>query len=192
MPGATKRLGLPVGFLLALVVLTGSVSNARAAGPIRLGLGVYGVYGLPIAQDDAEAGPLYGAKARVDLVGPLGAELSYTSFQEGDATVLAGGRTQTVAGGTQNAIVLNAVLFGPSAPGFGVYVAGGIGTYTLTKEGRPDESPIGYNAGLGLELRTVSGISLDLSGRVHALMPEGGGSRKFAALQAGVNYYFLR
>jgi hypothetical protein len=84
------------------------------------------------------------------------------------------------------------VLGGPSIPGFGIYLTGGVGTYTLTKDNRPDETPIGYNVGLGFELRTISGIAIDVSGRVHAVMPDNGGSRKFAALQAGVNFYFLR
>ena len=192
MQGATKRISRAAVGLAALLLLASAGSAVQAGSSVRLGGGVFGVYGTPLLQEDAGSGPLYGAKGRIDLIGPLGAELSYLSYQEGDLTFPVNGQDQTIAGGTQNAITLNAVLGGPSIPGFGIYLTGGVGTYTLTKDHRPDETPLGYNVGLGLELRTISGIALDVSGRVHAVMPEDGGSRKFAALQAGVNFYFLR
>lgn len=192
MQGEMKRLGRLCGLLVLAALLVGAAGVAEAGSSVRLGVGAFGVYGIPLVQEDAGAGPLYGAKVRADMIGPLGLEAAYTSFQEGDVTFPIQGRTQTIAGGTQNAITLNAVLGGPSIPGFGIYLTGGVGTYTLTKDNREDLTPIGFNGGLGIEMRTLSGVSLDISGRLHAVMPEDGGTRKFAALMAGVNYYFLK
>jgi hypothetical protein len=61
----------------------------------------------------------------------------------------------------------------------------------LTKDHRAEIRRIGYNAGLGAELRSVIGLAIDLSVRANAVPLAGGGARSFAALQAGINYYFL-
>jgi hypothetical protein len=167
------------------------VSKA-AVNPVSVAGGVYGVYGLPIIQQDVGAGPLYGAKVKANLKGPLGAEVFYTSYQEGDVAFTAQGRDQTLKGGTQSVFGLNANLGSGGAAGFGMYLTGGIGSYTLTKDNREDITGIGYNGGLGVEFRSTAGLAIDLSGRAHIVPLTDGGSRKFGALQAGINYYFLR
>jgi hypothetical protein len=174
------------------LLLFAAAPAAIAASPHGICGGVYGVYGIPVIQEDVGAGPLYGLKARAILAGPLAAELSYTRFQEGDVTFSVLERDQTIPGGTQTVIGLNAVLGGPSEAGFGISVTGGVGSYTLTKEHRADLTRTGFNGGLGMELRSSGPIGIDISARLHVIPLKDGGSRKFAALQAGINYYFVR
>jgi hypothetical protein len=167
-------------------------SAAAASGPIRLGAGVYGVYGIPVAQDNVAAGALYGAKVRADLAGPFGAEVSYTSYPAGDITFATQLGDQTTKGWSQSVMAADLILQTSGPSGFGIYFLGGIGQYTLKKDLYSDISRIGYNGGLGMEFRSVAGFSVDICGRVHAMPYENGGTHKFAALQAGVNFYFLR
>lgn len=176
--------------LLGLAALP--TSGSAADSNVRVGGGVYGVYGLPVLQDNVAAGVLYGAKVRADLSGPLGAELSYTSFPSGDVTFPAQLAEQTTKGWSHSAIAADLILQTTGPAGFGVYFLGGIGSYTVKKDFQDDISAIGYNGGLGVEFRSNSGISVDICGRLHAMPYENGGSHKFAALQAGVNFYFLR
>lgn len=164
---------------------------ALAAPPHGVAVGAYGVYGIPVVQQDVGAGPLFGLKARAMLAGPLGLELFYTSFQEGDVTFKVLDRDQKIPGGTQTVFGVNAVLGGPSEAGLGISAVAGVGSYKLTKDTRPDLSRMGFNGGLGLELRSSGPIGIDLSGRLHVVPLADGGSRKFAALQAGINYYFV-
>lgn len=183
-------------FLIVGIVLPGllalSASGSAAQNKIRAGGGVYGIYGRPVIQDNVAAGPLYGLKARADLARPLGAELSFTSFPAGDITFKAQGVDQTTKGFSQSVIAADLILQTTGASGLGVYLLGGIGSYSLTKDFAEDISRIGYNGGLGVEFRSSSGIAVDICGRLHAMPYESGGTHKFAALQAGVNYYFLR
>lgn len=174
------------------LLLLAVAPTAFAGTPHGIAAGAYGVYGIPVVQQDVGAGPLFGLKARAILAGPLGAELSYTSFQEGDVTFSVLNRDQTIPGGTQTAIGLSAVLGGPSEAGFGVSAMAGVGSYTLTKDHRADITRVGFNGGLGMELRSSGPIGIDISARLHVVPLKEGGSRKFAALQAGINYYFVR
>jgi hypothetical protein len=182
--------------LVAAGALLGGIFALPAASlagdSIRLGAGVYGVYGLPVAQDNVGSGPLYGLKARADFAGPFGAELSYTSFPSADVKFNSQIGEQTTPGYSQSVTAFDLIFETTGVAGFGVYFLGGVGTYTLKKDYADDITGIGYNGGLGLEFRSNMGLSIDVCGRVHVKRYDDGGSHKFAALQAGVNYYFLR
>ncbi len=177
---------------LVLAVTAASPDPAGAAGArsAPIGVGVFGVHGFPVAQEDLGAGPLYGAKASVRL-SPIALEGFYAGFREGDVTFEAGGRAQTIPGRTQTFYGGNLIVGGPSGPGAGFYVTGGAGRYVRTREGLPQTTDFGYNGGLGLEIRSSAGLSIDLSGRLHAVPLDAGGTRKFVALEAGVNLYVI-
>ena len=75
--------------LLVGGLLAGLSPIARAA-PLGVGtveLGIYGALGIPVAQEDVNAGPLYGAKVRVGIIPILKAEISGTLFDFGDGEV---------------------------------------------------------------------------------------------------------
>jgi hypothetical protein len=185
-----------IGFLIAGAVFLGLLalpaSGSAAENEIRVAGGVFGVYGLPVIQDNVAAGPLYGVKARADLMGPVGAEVSFTSFPSGDVTMKTQLGDMTTKGFGQSVIAADLILQTTGPSGFGIYFLGGIGSYSLKKDFAEDISRVGFNGGLGVEFRSNSGIAVDICGRLHAMPYENGGSHKFAALQAGVNYYFLR
>ena len=178
--------------LAALVPLSAAWAGVPLAPkPIQICVGAFGFRGLPVVQQDAGAGALYGLKAKALLFGPLGAEASYTHWTEGDAEFTAQGRPQKIEGGTQTATALNAILKGPGLFGLGIYFTGGIGTYKLEKKSRDDITHLGYNGGAGLELKVPMGLSAEAGGRLHVVPMKEGGARKFAALMIGVNYYIL-
>ena len=82
----------------ALLLPSGSQAIAPIPSPLHLAVGVFGFRGLPLAQQDAASGPLYGLKARAGVYGPLAAELSFTRFKEGDVHFTADGRDQIISG----------------------------------------------------------------------------------------------
>jgi len=184
------RAMLLAGGLLVATLFPGD--GVSQASNVRAGAGIYGVYGFPVVQEDVAAGALYGAKARADLLGALGAEVSYTSFPGTDVDFDTQLGKMSTEGWGHSVLALDLIVQSTGETGFGVYVAGGLGSYSLTKKHADDLTRMGYNAGLGIEFRSLMGISIDISGRLHAMSMEDGGTHKFAAVQAGVNYYFLR
>jgi len=194
LPVAVAALaGLPA-FLpfLFLAGLAFACLPARANAAFRLGAGLFGIYGAPVQQESLRPGPLFGAKVRAHLVGPLGLEGTYSIWQEGDLVTGEDEAEQVTPGATQDAMSVNAVLGSGGATGLGVYLTGGLGRYTRTREDLPDEEETGVNGGVGVEVRTQSGLAIELGGRMHAVLRDGGSARKFAAFLAGVNYYFVR
>jgi hypothetical protein len=182
-------LGLGLALLLAPLC---PASGWALVSPVKLGLGFFGGYGFPVVQNDVGSGAVFGGQLRADVVGPLGAELSYTSFPESDVKFDAQIGQQTTKGWSQSVLALNILFRGGGITGFSGYLTAGAGSYTMTKKHSDDLKRMGYNAGLGLEFRTVSGISLEFSGRAHAAPMPGGGAHKFATATAGINFYFLR
>lgn len=190
--GMFRSTGVASTAVLLSACLVAVLAGPASADTRRVGAGIYGVYGIPIIQEDVGAGPLFGAKLHADLAGPLGAELFYTSYQEGDVTFNVRGVDQTLPGGTQSVLGINAILGGTGRSGVGPYLTAGVGSCTLAKEHREDVTRLGFNGGIGFELRSNAGIAVDLSARAHVVPLEDGGSRKFGAVQAGLNYYFIR
>jgi len=175
---------------LALTAPPAGASRVRPS-PVKLALGVYGVYGIPVQQQDVGQGPLYGARLKMTFLGALGLEGFYTSFQEGDVAFSTSVGSQTIKGGSQVIYGGNLILGSTAPSGLCPYLTGGVGDYTLAKPARATLHCRGFNGGVGLELRSLPGLAIDLSGRLHVALPAPGGARKFVAVQAGINYYFV-
>jgi hypothetical protein len=179
-----------VGMAVALLAFAVLPASARHA--VRIGAGVFGVHAIPLYQEDAGPGPMYGWKLKMIVPGHLALEGFFTKWEEGDMAFALPLGTQTLEGSTDQVYGLDLVIGSSARSGLGLYLAAGAGYYTLTKASRSPINAVGPNAGLGLEFRSSKGLAIDLSGRLHLVPMPGGGNREYGGLQAGVNYYFRR
>jgi uncharacterized spore protein YtfJ len=164
--------------------------SASAAG---FAVGGYGGYNIPILQDDAGGGALYGAKAKIGPLSFLVLEPSITWIQVGDKDQSEEDLDFTQKGGEIMTYGLNLNIGGfPIAPGPSFYVTGGVGSYTLKPdvEYKEEETRFGYNAGLGIAVKPAALFDIDVSGRFIVIPLEDGGSRKSVGIFAGLNFYF--
>lgn len=179
-----KRISLVA---LCLLFASGVVSDA-VGGKIAVG-GSLGA-NIPVAQDDASASSLFGFGVRMKLTRTLGIEPFFTKLNQGDTSVDVWDQEMSREGARIACFGLN-VLFGSMSADVGTHfhVAGGIGSYTMSQRGIPDETRFGYNLGPGIEFG-LGRISIEISSAFHVITLEGGGSRKNIAISGGVNYYF--
>jgi len=168
--------------LLALVLSSG------VAGAAGIGLGAFGGMSIPIVQDDAKMGPMFGLRLPVSVLPMLRLEPFWARTTLGDVDGTFAGLPYTRDGGKVSAFGLNALLATGGALRFYPYV--GIGSYKLTREASDDRTEVGYDAGLGLGLSPLPGIEVDLRGEF-AMISLGETSRKYANVTLGASYHFL-
>lgn len=168
--------------LMAAAICVAMVSTASAAG---IGLGAYGGTAIPIVQDDQGNGLVFGAKAKLALIPGFAFEPNINFLSYGDADLGFGTRE-----GSKVTYFGADILFGGAGLPIGpsVYLIGGAGLYSTSRDNDEDYSDFGFNVGLGIELGIGSGIALDVRGKAHFIMFEGA-SKKFATITGGLNYY---
>lgn len=172
---------------LSFLLLAGIASESLGK---KIGVGGFLGMNIPIAQEDASTNSLFGIKARMNLIPRLGAEVFFTKLNQGDSSVEVWGKDMSRDGGSINSFGLNLVVGSMSTDvGAHFHIAGGIGSYSLSKEGVPDQSRWGYNFGPEVEIGLGS-VSIEISSKAHIIPLEGGGSRKSVGLSGGLNYYF--
>jgi opacity protein-like surface antigen len=167
--------------LLALAVAGG----AEAAG---VGVGVFGGASVPILQEDAGRGTVYGLRLPVDLVPMLRLEPYWAKARLGDVEETFGGLPYTRDGGEISTFGLHAMLSTGGPLRFFPFV--GIGSCTLAREATDDRTKVGYDAGVGLGLSPIPGLEVDLRGEF-VVIPMDETSRKFVNVTLGASYHFL-
>jgi len=174
--------------ILSLLLMAGVVSNAAG---MEIGVGGFVGVNIPVVQDDASTRSLLGLKARLQLIPALGIEPFFTRLNQGDTSIEVGGKDMSRDGGSISSFGLNLILGSMSSEmGAHFHVAAGIGSYTIKREGVPNESRLGYNLGPGIEIGLRHGLSVEVSSKFHIITLEGGGSRKNIGISGGINYYF--
>ena len=177
---------LPV--ILALLI---GLSTAAAAGPI--GIGVGGGLNLPIAQDDAGSGFLYGARLRIGVAPFAAVEPCLSYFRQGDAEVDLHGQSIVLDGGQSTALGLNLILGSIGPPqGMRIYGIIGLASHAMKQEGTDDENRLAVNLGAAVETGVGPRLALSLEARLHMISLEGGGARKNIGLSSGLVYYLGR
>ncbi len=179
--------------LLAICVLAFSATTATTAkADSKFGVGVFGGINIPLIQDDASSGNLFGVRGIYSLssiqIQP------YAAFSAvGDYSVTSILGSSTFDGGDLTVFGLDATI-GGGGTGFGVYLLAGIGSYKLAYDnGLPlDDTQIGYSAGLGFRLNmTNSPLAVDVRLKGAMVRLEGGtGSRKYFLPTVGLSYNF--
>ncbi len=156
-------MGLGLG-LLAAQATPGLAQTPVAAG---LGIGVDSPF-----QDDAEAGPMFGLRARIG--GPAFVfEPSFNWFGGGDYTDI-------------TSLALNGIARGRLVPW--IYWTGGIGWSWVDLEGGTDSpGAITYNVGAGVEL-PLGPVSLEASPRFFLINTPGEGHREHMLVMFGASY----
>jgi hypothetical protein len=173
--------------LLSFLLMAGAASDVLGS---KIGLGGFAGMNIPIVQDDASSGTLFGFKGRFELLPNLGAEAFFTALDQGESSIEVWGKDMVVDAGSISSFGLNLILGSMSSEGGAhFHVAGGIASYSFNRDGVPDESRFGYNFGPGIEIG-LGKVSLEVSSRFHIITLDGGGSRKNLGVSGGLNYYF--
>ena len=166
--------------IFALVLLAATAWGQK----IPAGLGVFGGLEIPVVQDDQEQGMTFGFKGRIKLLPPLTFEPNVNFASYGDPDI------ENVIGDPDGAKVtsfgLDAVIGTPlGGEGPSVFAFAGFGFYSFKIDQLDvDESELGFELGISPT------FGLEARGRFVVIPTDGGGSRKSAALTAGINYHF--
>ena len=171
-------------------------AQPAAAGLLGVGASVYGGFNIPVAQDDAGSGSVWGFRVPVQAVSVLRLEPFAAFIKNGDYTIdnVLGGPF-TYDGGKLTGFGLNAMFGAPmTVPAVGIAFVAGIGSYKLENEEsvpQVDESRVGYT--LGVDVMVGLGpVPVALDGRADFLIVplDDGGSRKNVLLTIGAVYKF--
>jgi len=171
--------------LLGLLLLLAPTAQAQ-----KLGLGGFLGLNVPVAQDDAGSGTIFGFRGQFQAIPLIRVEPHLSFLKNGDYDAPGIGGPFTLDGGKLTSFGLNGILGAPlGGPGFGVGLVAGIGSYKLQVESYEDDTRVGYSGGLDLSLG-LTGAPVKLNGRGELLVIplEDGGSRKHALLTVGAIY----
>ena len=168
---------------------------ATGAHAVGVTVGGFGGYNIPILQDDAGPGPLYGLRVKLGDGLPCAVEPYFLMISEGDVDHDEEDIEFTQEGGSITSFGVD-FAFGGYRKDIGTnpYFVVGIGAYTRDpgQEYRETLTRFGIDVGFGVVCKVAAMLDFDLSARVPAFMLDEGGSRKSAAIEAGLNYYFTR
>lgn len=177
-----RRVSVAVAFAVVIFLFAG---GADAAG---WGIGGFGGVSIPIAQEDAANGIVFGGHVKLSL-GMLGIEPNFTYLKSGDWEFedLPG---QTFEGSKITSIGVNLLLGGGAPTGFRFFPFVGAKYYNYKQE-IPDfsDSQLGFNGGLGIEIGSGP-IGVEARGSLEVLPLDPEGSRKWVLVTGGLNYYF--
>ena len=171
---------------MTVVLVVGLISTANAG----WGVGGFGGVSVPIVQDDAENGTVFGGRLKLSVGGLLGVEPTVMFFTNGDWT-MDGVEGITFKGAEYNSVGVN-LLLGGAGPvkAFRMFGVAGVNYYSQDMDfEHGDDSNVGWNAGLGLEFG-AGNIGIEGRGTFNLMKLEAGGSRKWAQITGGVNIYF--
>lgn len=170
-----------------------ALSSSASAGPVELGIGVYGGINYPVLEDGASGGAAYGAKLRVLTPLPmLAGEVYYTRMGQTDIEDIWEDDVSLALDGDGFNVYGADVLFGNlrGMPGLRFYSIAGVNFVNFEDDGS-DELKIGGEVGAGIEFAPpVIGLSVELRGVLMVLAWSEGADKKLATVTAGVNYYF--
>jgi hypothetical protein len=177
--------------MTAVLVFLVSATGAHSVG---VTIGGFGGMNIPIVQDDAGSGPLYGIRVKIAANLPFVVEPYFVSISEGDVDHSDEGIEFTQKGGSIQSFGVDLAFGGYRArPGANLYFVAGLGAHSRDpgQDYRDKETRFGFDIGLGLVAKVAPMLDLDVGGRLHAFTLEEGGSRKSVGITAGLNYYFM-
>jgi len=180
--------------LVILVVTTLYLCSAPAAVAGDLGVGGFAGINVPVEQDDAENGMVYGVRGRWSPFWSLTIEPQVFLLQNGDYDIEFGdgaGGTETLKSWKATSFSANLVLGAPASAFSGIrpFVFGGLRFNSMDFEGRDAKTQLGFAAGVGLEIG-FSQVGLEVRG-TGEVFPDGeGSSRKNGTITGGLNIYF--
>lgn len=182
-----KRLAI----LVAAALIFCSVPGAAAG---DWGVGGFAGINVPIEQEDAENGMVYGIKGRWSPFWSLAIEPQVFLLQNGDYDIEFGDgadESETLKGWKATSFGANLVLGAPASAFSGVrpFVFGGLRFNSMDFEGRDAETKLGFAAGIGLEIG-FSQVGLEIRGTGEVFTDGEKSSRKNGTITGGLNVYF--
>jgi hypothetical protein len=173
--------------IIVALFVAGSSSVALAG---KFSVGAFGGLSIPLVQDDAKSGALFGAKGRILLLPYLGVEpyFAMAKIKGGDAEA----REETFTLGDGDVTSFGADVVLGSISGVGktkFYGLVGINSNSYKRDRVPDESGLGFDFGGGVEFFPTEMVSLELKAKYHPIKL-GEGGRVNLEFSGGVNYYF--
>lgn len=181
--------------LLAALVLVVCAGNAGAV--LDLSAGAYVGMDIPVANDRATSGSLYGVQAKVAVLSFLALGAYYNSSSLGDVenTFFEGDPdefTEALPGGDVTAYGLDA-YFGAFAavPGFKFYLMGSVGSWKWERDFTDEVSEVAWRVGPGVEFVLPMGLGIEGRGMFQIAPTDGGGSVKSVVWFVGANYHFF-
>ncbi len=181
---------------VSLLVLTGALLlGAPGALAVGVAVGGFGGYNVPILQDDAGPGPMYGARVKLKAGLPFVIQPYVLMASEGDITHSQEGMSFTQEGGSLRSCGLDLSLGAfPDERGTEAYVVGGIGSCSRDPRQKYLDKTrrFGIDLGIGVVSKVAPMLDIDVCAKVLAFTLDEGGSRKSLGVTAGLHYYFAQ
>ena len=178
----------------AVIVLLAGAGTAGAIVDVTAGL-YYGM-DIPVVNDQATSGGMYGLQAKVSLLNSLGLGLYYTSSSLGEVerTFFEGEPEEyvdTLDGGDATSYGLDA-YFGTMSfvPGIKFYLVGSVGQWKWERDYTEEVSEVVWGLGAGAEFVLPFGIGIEGRGTFRTVPTDGDGSIKSFVWWVGANYHF--
>lgn len=178
------RRALLVAFLIVLMT---PLADAQG---VRLGVGAFGGWNIPVAQDDQSNGTAFGLMGRVRFLSIFVAEPNITFGKWGNPDVIRG-IDLGIEGSKINSYGINAVVGNlPGIVGFKPFGFVGASIYSIKNDDTGyDENKLGYSAGLGVGLGLTPVFDVEVRGTT-VIAPQEDGSKKAVYITGGATYYF--
>jgi len=163
------------------------VSTASAK---KFSIGGFAGLNLPLAQQDAKSGALFGAKGRIPLLPFLAFEPNFCFAKYGGKNVDVRGKSYGQEGGDFTSFgvdLLIGLMSSMSKAKF--YGLTGINSNTYKRKGFSNETGLGWTLGTGFEFLATEILSLEIRARYHAIKVKEGG-KAHLEVSGGLNYYF--
>jgi len=174
---------------LSVVVLF-LIGMSSVASASKFSIGAFAGLNLPLAQDDAKGGALFGVKGRILLLPYLGVEPNFCFAKFGGKDVEVREKSYAQEGGDITSFGADLLVGSLSAMGkMKIYGLVGINSNTYKREGISDESGLGLALGTGFEFFATEILSLEIRAKYHPIKL-GEGGRAHLEFSGGLNYYF--
>ncbi|UCG52570.1 MAG: hypothetical protein JSW58_03195 [Candidatus Latescibacterota bacterium] len=184
---------MKIKVIAALFVL---ISASTAGAVVDIAVGGYGGMDIPVANDEAKSGTLFGVHARASVLSFLavGGYFRSSSFGDPEQTFFEGlpdEFTSSIDGGGVKSFGAEAYVGKVGGtPGVNVFFYGSVGSYKWTRDNRDDISKVAWSVGPGLEIVFPFGLGVEGRGLFQIAPTDNSGSLKSVVWFVGANYHF--
>jgi hypothetical protein len=182
--------------ILSAVALMLVMSVGTAGAIVDLSAGAYYGMDIPVVNDQATSGGMFGLQAKVSLLHSLGLGVYYSSSSLGEVerTFFEGEPEKyidSLEGGDVSSYGLDA-YFGTMSfvPGIKFYLVGSVGQWKWERDYTEEVSEVVWGLGGGAEFILPFGVGIEGRGTFRTVPTDGGGSLKSFVWFVGANYHF--